>query len=87
MRFTDSRGRRHTLTRIQANYLELGATWRQAYRGWGGHGSTLTVRLLEERGLITVDWRTGPGWKITGLTRLGREVLGRWKTQHQEGQS
>jgi hypothetical protein len=51
--------------------------------GWGGLKSTLTVRLLEERGLVQLDrrpWeRNARGeiierWEVTGLTMLGGAV-------------
>lgn len=80
MRFTDRKGRQWTLTRVQALYLAEGAR-QQLDCGWGGMSSTLTVRLLEERGLITLDrhGRAGASWSITGLTHLGQQVLDRWR--------
>jgi hypothetical protein len=81
MRFTDSRGRRWTLTRTQALYLAEGDRRRLRY-GWGGLRSTLTVRLLEERGLITLARWDSPRWEITGLTHLGAEVLAAWNAKH-----
>ncbi len=80
MRYVDSRGRKQTLTSEQATYLDAGR--RRFDAGWGGLNSTLTVRLLEERGLITL-WRNHSGayprWRVTSLTKLGEEVLTRWK--------
>lgn len=80
MKFTDQWGRRWTLTHIQAHYLAE-ADKRQLEYGWGGFRSTLVVRLLEERGLITLQRGTSPApsWTITGLTRRGAEVLAKWR--------
>ncbi len=72
--YVDSQGHRRRLTRVQQLYLQETQT-RRLRRGWGGMGSTLTVRLLEERGLVTVNW-LGRDWELTGLTTLGRSVLG-----------
>lgn len=84
MRFTDSRGRKRTLGRTQALYLAEGDQ-RRLVCGWGGLSSTVTVRLLEERGLITLARSPAyPRWTITGLTRLGQAVLERWQTLHTE---
>ena len=84
MKFIDHKGREWTLTRIQALYLAEGDRIRLMC-GWGGLSSTLTVRLLEERGLITLARRsTDPRWTITGLTHLGAEVLKRWRERHQQ---
>lgn len=75
------------LTPVQALYLSEGAR-RHLRRGWGGLRSTLVVRLLEERGLVTVRWSyRHPGWKvtdweITGLTRRGDEALALWRERH-----
>lgn len=84
MRFADSRGRVWTMTRTAALYLAEGDRRRLVY-GWGGLRSTLTVRLLEERGLITVRWSsTYPRWEITGLTHHGQKILAEWKEKHPE---
>jgi hypothetical protein len=75
MKFTDHRGRKWTLTRTQALYLAEGDR-RRLQCGWGGLSSTLTVRLLEERGLATVRWSSSwPRWEITGLTHDGQKLL------------
>lgn len=81
MRFTDRRGREWTLTRTQALYLAEGERRRLRY-GWGGLRSTLTVRLLEERGLITLQRWGDPRWEITGLTHEGAALLARWREAH-----
>lgn len=82
MRFTDHKGREWTLTRTQALYLAEGDRRRLRY-GWGGLRSTLTVRLLEERGLITLRREWGEtGWEITGLTHDGQKLLARWNAKH-----
>lgn len=80
MNYLDSRGRRQTLNPHQATYLA--DAWRQFDQGWGGHYSTLTVRLLEERGLITLARNADPRrprWTVTGLTKLGEQVLTAWR--------
>lgn len=75
MLYTDSRGRRQRLTREQWHYLTT-AQLRQYPYGWGGLKSTLTVRLLNERGLLTLwEYETYPRWTVTGLTGLGEQVL------------
>lgn len=81
MKFTDRRGREWTLTRTQARYLTE-ADRRRLHYGWGGYRATLTVRLLEERGLATVRWWDAPRWEITGLTTDGEALLKRWKEAH-----
>lgn len=81
MIYTDSRGRRQTLGRTQALYLAEGDRRHLTY-GWGGLRSTITVRLLEERGLITLARDGTLRWTVTGLTHLGRTVLDRWRTLH-----
>lgn len=74
--YVDSRGRRQRLTPEQANYLDAGQ--RGFTQGWGGLSSTLTVRILRERGLILLDDRTTP-WRVTRLTTLGEQVLQSWR--------
>ncbi len=80
MKFTDRKGRQWTLTRIQALYLTEASKRPLAY-GWGGYRSTLVVRLLEERGLITVRHSVEPDrrWTITDLTTRGGGVLADWQ--------
>jgi hypothetical protein len=79
MRYIDSKGDQRVLTREQSHYLREGGR-RQLQYGWGGYKSTLSVRLLEARGLVLVQWsQTWPRWTITGLTKLGQEVLERWE--------
>ena len=83
MKYTDSKSRAQVLTFSQFCYLER-ADRGGFDAGWGGMDSTLTVRLMEERGLITLR-RNGSGsyprWRVTGATKLGAEVLGRWKAR------
>jgi hypothetical protein len=83
VKFTDGKGREWTLTRVAALYLAEGRRRRLVY-GWGGLRSTLTVRLLEERGLITLARSHDPDrrWEITGLTRAGEALLDRWNAKH-----
>jgi hypothetical protein len=81
MRYIDAKGRPQVLTREQSYYLREGSQRRLEY-GWGGYKSTLSVRLLEERGLITVAWSTTwPRWTITGLKALGEKVLSLWQAR------
>ncbi len=80
MQYTDGRGRRQRLTFTQFVYLES-VPFDQ---GWGGLSSTLTMRLLRERGLVTADDRRVP-WRITGLTKLGSTVLDRWRERYPIG--
>lgn len=80
MKYTDRLGRAQTLSWVQALYLAE-ATRHRLECGWGGLRATRTVRLLEERGLIELQRGSAPSpaWTITGLTRLGAEVLQRWR--------
>ncbi|MFI1194169.1 hypothetical protein ACH4T9_13040 [Micromonospora sp. NPDC020750] len=82
MRYTDNKGRARTLTPVQALYLSTAHTRHQIDAGWGGLSSTLTVRLLRERGLITLDDLLYKPWRITGLTKLGGELLARWNERN-----
>lgn len=86
MKFQDARGRACTLTPVQAIYLQT-ADLHGFDCGWGGLRSTLTVRILEERGLITlvhvgllVPGRD-PRWRVRSLTTLGEDVLARWRAR------
>lgn len=83
MRYTDSHGRAQRLTPEQAHYLHTARIRGGFDCGWGGLSSTRTVRLLEERGLITLrDNRTSwPRWRVTGLNILGETVLDAWQTR------
>ena len=52
------------LTKTQIQYLDEIVT-RRLTRGWGGYSSTQTVRILQERGYITLHdhysgWRAAP---------------------------
>jgi hypothetical protein len=81
VRYTDGRGRRQRLTREQVNYLLTVRLRGGLDCGWGGLSATRTVRLLEERGLITLQRGTPgswPRWRVTSLTRLGESVAERW---------
>ncbi|MEV2222772.1 hypothetical protein AB0E01_23180 [Nocardia vinacea] len=83
VRYQDRRGQMHRLTAEQWHYLDTAAGRHGFEYGWGGLRSTLTVRILEERGLITLDRRhyerdsrgsIVDRWKVTGLSALGRAV-------------
>lgn len=78
MRYTDAKGRTQTLTLEQARYLSVAD--RELDYGWGGMRSTLTVRLLRDRGLITLDELRYKPWRITTRTPLGSRVLADWQT-------
>jgi hypothetical protein len=43
------------LTKTQRRYLQLIGDRGRLRRGWGGYGSTLTVRILEERGYLRLQ--------------------------------
>lgn len=84
--YQDSHGIRRKLTRVQWVYLyEVWHRGRLEY-GWGGLRSTLTVRVLEERGLIVLTrnsfakdhrGRWVERWTVSGLTKCGQEVAER----------
>lgn len=74
--YVDSRGRHQILTRTQSRYLDLAN--RGFDFGWGGYRSTLTVRLLRERGLIVLDELLNKPWRVTGRTKLGDQVIEAW---------
>lgn len=76
MIYTDQKDRLQILTNVQAIYLD--AAERGFDRGWGGLSSTLTVRLLEARGLIQVR-REYNSWRVVSLLPLGASVLDKWK--------
>lgn len=69
------------VTRIQLMYLKEARNRGHFAYGWGGYKSTRTVRLLQERGYITISDRhcaAGAGlWCVTSLTAKGAEVLER----------
>lgn len=84
MAYTDSRGQRQRLTWEQWVYLDTAG--RQFDYGWGGLRSTLTVRLLRERGLIELNdsgrYSADSGhrrWRVTGRTALGDQVIELWR--------
>lgn len=70
-----------TLTKTQQNYLARISLGGLA-QGWGGYGSTRTVRLLEERGLVHLtrtphivkNGRRAETWKAS-LTQAGWDWL------------
>ena len=68
-----------TLTKTQRSYLDAMSTHYPLRQGWGGHASTRTVRILEERGLCQVrTWPTVGGadyWEAY-ITSSGREAIG-----------
>jgi hypothetical protein len=61
------------LTRTMLNYLEVIREQEWLTKGWGGYGSTQTVRILEERGLISLR-EVGKGWQAK-IRPAGREAL------------
>jgi hypothetical protein len=75
--YTDARGRRQRLTREQRGYLDVARQYHHVAYGWGGYRSTLTVRILHERGLLSLstNHHAGVRWCITGITPLGETVL------------
>lgn len=79
MRYTDHRGDRRRLTPEQAIYLKSAGHALGFERGWGGLNATLTVKLLDDRGLIKFSPARGRSpWKVEGLTTLGQRVLDAW---------
>ncbi len=75
--YDDSKGRPRVLSFVQWVYLSTAERRGGFVKGWGGLDNTLTVRLLDERGLLTLDARRSP-WRVTGITALGRKVLDQW---------
>lgn len=67
-------------TRTQIAYLKVIVERGTLNKGWGGYSSTLTIRLLEERGLVEVRvWPQPTGaddWSAQ-ITAKGRELLAR----------
>lgn len=61
------------LTKAQRAYLSA-MLGHSLSSGWGGHSSTLTVRILEERGLCTLR-QYGPGDWVASITGAGRDAL------------
>lgn len=76
LRYTDVKGNRQTLTAEQHTYLV--AADRGFDFGWGGLRSTLVVRILRERGLISVDDLLYKPWRVQGRTTLGDLVVQAW---------
>jgi hypothetical protein len=66
------------LTRTQLNYLRAISERGQLTKGYGGYGSTQTVRLLEEKGLIRLQRYPRPGggegWRAS-IRPAGVEAL------------
>lgn len=75
--YTDRTGTARVLSFPQFVHLDTTHKFGGFEQGWGGLRSTLVVRLLRERGLLTLDDRRTP-WRTTGLTRLGKQVLDQW---------
>jgi len=69
---------RRKLTRTQLGYLDAIQWQGRLRRGWGGYSSTLTVRILEERGLVTLQRLPQLGkadsWEAQ-ITPAGSELL------------
>lgn len=63
----------YRLTLTQYLYLEK-AAWRGFERGQDGYGSTVTVRILQERGLLLLS-QAGDSWRVQGVTPAGQKVL------------
>lgn len=85
MRYADGRGRPQRLTATQAVYLGAAVLQGRLVCGWGGLSSTLTVRLMEERGLVTVRYDrrdTSRRWEITSITPLGQNLAERWRARN-----
>lgn len=85
LKYRDGRGNVQELTFTQWVYLRDADRMGGFDYGWGGHRSTLTVRLLRERGLITLDDfspRPGRRWRVTGLTTRGEQVLIAWAAKN-----
>ena len=62
------------LTAVQRRYLEVMEGRDRLKCGWGGYRSTVTVRILEERGLCTLrEW--GPSDWDASITNAGREAI------------
>lgn len=68
------------LTKTQVDYLRA-MEFGHLTQGWGGYNSTLTVRLLEERGLIRLaryphirNGRRTEQWRAS-LTQAGKDWL------------
>lgn len=79
MKYDDGRGRPQTLTFSQWVYLSTAESRGGFEQGWGGLANRFTVLLMQERGLITLSAPLHTRWRITGVTKLGRELLDRWR--------
>lgn len=62
------------LTRTQSHYLDAMRWTGRLQCGWGGLSSTLTVRVLAERGLCSLR-EFGPADWEAKITTAGRETL------------
>lgn len=62
------------LTDVQRRYLQLIDERGTLTQGWGGYGSTRTVRILAERGLVMLKQRPDVPWRAQ-ITTAGREAL------------
>lgn len=83
MRYIDCRGRRQTFTFSQWVYLSAAESRGRLEQGWGGLSNRFPVLLMEERGLCTVSAPLHSPWRITGVTKLGRELLDRWREREE----
>lgn len=62
------------LTNVQWNYLDEMQYHNPLHQGWGGYGSTRTVRLLEERGYCILKYNANGHWSAS-LTNKGAQAL------------
>jgi hypothetical protein len=62
------------VTKTQLHYLSAMEDVGLLKAGWGGFASTLTVRILAERGLCTLR-EFGPGDWQASITKAGRALL------------
>lgn len=61
-------------TKTQLAYLRMIEERGSLRKGWGGYSSILTLRILEDRGLIRLI-EHGSGVWTASLTVAGREAL------------
>ena len=76
---TAATSRERKLTRTQRAYLDVIRERGHLTKGWGGYGSTLVVRILNERGLVHLrehPARPGraPKWTATPKGRWRKEI-------------
>ncbi len=70
---SESETTRPRMTKTQRFYLDESVMRGRLVKGWGGLKSTLTVRILEERGYIRLRDHS-QGWKATPLDK-GRDEI------------